>query len=81
MFNRLYTISLFATNEGDLIFDPFGGSGTTYIAAEILKRHWIGIEIGSGIIVAIIVFAFEVTIATFVGVGIVLGEIVSALTS
>ena len=35
-----------ASNEGDLVFDPFGGSGTTYIVAEILKRKWIGIEIG-----------------------------------
>jgi site-specific DNA-methyltransferase (adenine-specific) len=36
-----------STNEGDLVFDPFGGSGTTYITAEILKRRWLGIEIGS----------------------------------
>jgi site-specific DNA-methyltransferase (adenine-specific) len=35
-----------ASNEGDLVFDPFGGSGTTYIVSEILKRKWIGIEIG-----------------------------------
>lgn len=35
-----------ASNEGDTVFDPFGGSGTTYIVAEILKRKWIGIEIG-----------------------------------
>ncbi|OLN21332.1 site-specific DNA-methyltransferase [Domibacillus antri] len=35
-----------ASNEGDTVFDPFGGSGTTYIASEILKRKWIGIEIG-----------------------------------
>ncbi|MGE5606808.1 MAG: DNA methyltransferase [Bacteroidota bacterium] len=35
-----------ASNEGDLVFDPFGGSGTTYIVAEILKRKWVGIEIG-----------------------------------
>jgi site-specific DNA-methyltransferase (adenine-specific) len=35
-----------ASNEGDLVFDPFGGSGTTYIVAEILKRNWIGVEIG-----------------------------------
>lgn len=36
-----------ASEEGDLIFDPFGGSGTTYVVAEALKRHWIGSEIGS----------------------------------
>jgi site-specific DNA-methyltransferase (adenine-specific) len=35
-----------ASNENDTVFDPFGGSGTTYIASEILKRKWIGIEIG-----------------------------------
>lgn len=34
------------TNEGDTVFDPFGGSGTTYIASEILNRKWIGCEIG-----------------------------------
>jgi site-specific DNA-methyltransferase (adenine-specific) len=35
-----------ATNEGDLVFDPFGGSGTTYIAAEMKNRRWIGTELG-----------------------------------
>jgi site-specific DNA-methyltransferase (adenine-specific) len=35
-----------ATNEGDTVFDPFGGSGTTYIVSEILNRKWIGSEIG-----------------------------------
>lgn len=35
-----------ATNEGDVVFDPFGGSGTTYITSEILGRRWIGCEIG-----------------------------------
>lgn len=35
-----------STNEGDTIFDPFGGSGTTYMAAEIKERKWIGCEIG-----------------------------------
>jgi site-specific DNA-methyltransferase (adenine-specific) len=35
-----------ATNEGDLVFDPFGGSGTTYIVAEIKNRRWIGVELG-----------------------------------
>ena len=28
------------------VFDPFGGSGTTYAVSEIKKRKWIGIEIG-----------------------------------
>lgn len=35
-----------SSEEGDLIFDPFGGSGTTYIVAEIKKRRWVGSEIG-----------------------------------
>lgn len=35
-----------ASNEGETVFDPFGGSGTTYAAAEILNRKWIGVEIG-----------------------------------
>ncbi|HYA42788.1 MAG TPA: site-specific DNA-methyltransferase [Syntrophobacteraceae bacterium] len=35
-----------ASDEGDLIFDPFGGSGTTYVVAEIKRRRWIGIELG-----------------------------------
>lgn len=35
-----------ASDEGDMVFDPFGGSGTTYAVSEIKKRKWIGIEIG-----------------------------------
>lgn len=35
-----------STIEGDVVFDPFGGSGTTYIVSEIKKRKWIGTEIG-----------------------------------
>lgn len=34
------------TNEGDIVFDPFGGSGTTYAVAQMLKRKWIGTELG-----------------------------------
>ncbi|HEX9758550.1 MAG TPA: DNA methyltransferase [Nitrospiria bacterium] len=36
-----------ATEEGDLVMDPFGGSGTTYIVAEMKGRRWIGSEIES----------------------------------
>ncbi len=33
------------SNEGDLIYDPFMGSGTTAKMAHLLKRNWIGSEI------------------------------------
>ncbi len=36
-----------SANEGDLIFDPFGGTGTTYATAEAFNRKWIGTEIDS----------------------------------
>lgn len=35
-----------ATNEGDLVLDPFAGSGTSLIVSEIKNRRWIGMEIG-----------------------------------
>jgi site-specific DNA-methyltransferase (adenine-specific) len=34
-----------ASDEGSVVLDPFGGSGTTFIAAELLCRRWIGIEL------------------------------------
>ena len=34
-----------ASKEGDLVLDPFNGSGTTGIVAHILKRRYIGIEL------------------------------------
>jgi site-specific DNA-methyltransferase (adenine-specific) len=34
-----------STNAGDLVIDPFGGSGTTYVVCESKHRHWIGAEI------------------------------------
>lgn len=33
------------SNEGDLIYDPFTGSGTTLKMAHLQKRNWIGSEI------------------------------------
>lgn len=35
-----------SSKPGDVIFDPFGGSGTTYVVAEMKKRKWIGVELG-----------------------------------
>jgi site-specific DNA-methyltransferase (adenine-specific) len=35
-----------STLPGDLVLDPFGGSGTTFAVCEQRNRHWIGIEIG-----------------------------------
>lgn len=34
-----------SSNEGDLVLDPFGGTGTTAFVAKQLKRHYITIEI------------------------------------
>lgn len=34
-----------STVQCDLVLDPFGGSGTTFVVCEEKKRHWIGIEI------------------------------------
>lgn len=34
----------FLTKEGDLVFDPFGGSNTTGAMAEELKRRWVAVE-------------------------------------
>lgn len=33
-----------STNPGDLVLDPFCGSGTTLVAAERLNRRWMGID-------------------------------------
>ncbi|RMH07264.1 MAG: site-specific DNA-methyltransferase, partial [Armatimonadetes bacterium] len=34
-----------SSNEGDVVLDPFCGCGTAIVAAEKLRRQWIGIDI------------------------------------
>jgi len=41
LFERLIEM---ASEKGDVILDPFIGSGTTALASEILERKWIGID-------------------------------------
>ena len=36
-----------SSNEGDLVIDPFGGSGTTYVVCEQYNRRWLGCEINT----------------------------------
>lgn len=43
LLERVLTIS---SEPGDLVVDPFGGSGTTFAVAERMHRHWVGSELG-----------------------------------
>ncbi len=36
-----------SSDKGDLVIDPFGGSGTTYAVAEALGRRWMGSELNA----------------------------------
>lgn len=40
----LYRVILASSNPGDVVLDPFFGSGTTGAVAKKLRRAWIGIE-------------------------------------
>ena len=40
----LYRVMLATTNKGDVVLDPFFGTGTTGAVAKRLGREWIGIE-------------------------------------
>lgn len=41
----LAKIILASSNKGDMVFDPFLGSGTTSVVAKKLKRNYLGVEI------------------------------------
>ena len=41
----LYRVLLSSSNPGDVVLDPFFGTGTTGAVAKKMNRYWIGIEI------------------------------------
>lgn len=41
-----------STVPGDLVLDPFGGSGTTFAVCENRGRHWLGVELDFADVVA-----------------------------
>lgn len=41
----LAKIILASSREGDFVFDPFNGSGTTTVVAKKLGRHYLGVEV------------------------------------
>lgn len=40
-----------ASDPSSVVLDPFGGSGTTYVAAELTGRRWIGCELDCSAII------------------------------
>ena len=49
LMDRIVSMS---SDPGSVVLDPFGGSGTTFVAAELLGRRWIGTELQCDDIVA-----------------------------
>ncbi len=45
--DMLKSIVRTSSNPGDIVMDCFAGSGTTLVAAEELKRKWIGVDASS----------------------------------
>jgi site-specific DNA-methyltransferase (adenine-specific) len=44
LLNRVIHMS---TDPGDVVVDPFGGSGTTYAVCERMRRKWLGMDMES----------------------------------
>jgi site-specific DNA-methyltransferase (adenine-specific) len=44
----LAKLILAASNQGDVVFDPFAGVGTTSVVAKKLNRHYLAVEIDRG---------------------------------
>jgi len=41
-----------STYPGEIVLDPFGGSGTTYAVCEVKGRKWLGTEIDFADVIA-----------------------------
>jgi site-specific DNA-methyltransferase (adenine-specific) len=41
-----------STEEGDVVLDPFGGSGTTYAVCEVKHRKWLGMDVDFANVIA-----------------------------
>ena len=37
-----------SSNKGDIVLDPFAGCATTLVAAELMERKWVGIDLWDG---------------------------------
>jgi len=46
----LHRIIELSSMPGDIVLDPFCGSATTCVAAQMLDRRWIGIDISSNVV-------------------------------
>jgi site-specific DNA-methyltransferase (adenine-specific) len=44
-YELLRRIVLASSNPGQVVVDPFGGSGTTFVVSERLGRYWLGCEL------------------------------------